>query len=152
MEYEDNNPWEKLVLLIAALICFVLMTMVVGCKQTEYVTVEKVRIDTTYITKHQRDSIKVHDSIYVHEWTKGDTIFVESRKWLTKYVEKEVHDTIYQAKHDSIPVPYPVIKEVPRSLSWWQKTKMYAGVVLLVILGGAAAFGLTKLLKKFGII
>ena len=50
MEYDDNNPWEKLVLLIAALICFVLMTMVVGCKQTEYVTVEKVRIDTTYIT------------------------------------------------------------------------------------------------------
>ena len=55
-------------------------------------------------------------------------------------------------KVDSIPKPYPVIKEVPRPLSWWQKTKMYAGVVLLVILGGAAAFGLTKLLKKFGII
>ena len=148
MEYDDNNPWEKLVLLIAALICFVLMTMVVGCKQTEYVTVEKVRIDTTYITKHQRDSIYLHDSTYVE--VKGDTVKIE--KWHTKYIDLSRTDTIVKIKVDSIPKPYPVIKEVPRPLSWWQKTKMYAGVVLLVILGGAAAFGLTKLLKKFGIL
>ena len=148
MEYDDNNPWEKLVLLIAALICFVLMTMVAGCKQTEYVTVEKVRIDTTYITKHQRDSIYLHDSTYVE--VKGDTVKIE--KWHTKYIDLSRTDTIVRIKVDSIPKPYPVIKEVPRPLSWWQKTKMYAGVVLLVILGGAAAFGLTKLLKKFGII
>lgn len=148
MEYEDNNPWENLVLLIEALICFVLMTMVAGCKQTEYVTVEKVRIDTTYITKHQRDSIYLHDSTYVE--VKGDTVKIE--KWHTKYIDLSRTDTIVRIKVDSIPKPYPVIKEVPRPLSWWQKTKMYAGVVLLVILGGAAAFGLTKLLKKFGII
>ena len=148
MEYEDNNPWEKLVLLIAALICFVLMTMVAGCKQTEYVTVEKVRIDTTYITKHQRDSIYLHDSTYVE--VKGDTVKIE--KWHTKYIDLSRTDTIVRIKVDSIPKPYPVIKEVPRPLSWWQKTKMYAGVVLLVILGGAAAFGITKLLKKFGIV
>ena len=148
MEYDENNPWEKLVLLIAALICFVLMTMVVGCKQTEYVTVEKVRIDTTYITKHQRDSIYLHDSTYVE--VKGDTVKIE--KWHTKYIDLSRTDTIVRIKVDSIPKPYPVIKEVPRPLSWWQKTKMYAGVVLLVILGGAAAFGITKLLKKFGII
>ena len=148
MEYDENNPWEKLVLLIAALICFVLMTMVVGCKQTEYVTVEKVRIDTTYITKHQRDSIYLHDSTYVE--VKGDTVKIE--KWHTKYIDLSRTDTIVRIKVDSIPKPYPVIKEVPLPLSWWQKTKMYAGVVLLVILGGAAAFGITKLLKKFGII
>lgn len=148
MEYEDNNPWEKLVLLIAALICFILMTMVAGCKQTEYVTVEKVRIDTTYITKHQRDSIYLHDSTYVE--VKGDTVKIQ--KWHTKYIDLSRTDTIVRIKVDSIPKPYPVIKEVPRPLTWWQKTKMYAGVVLLVILGGAAAFGLTKLLKKFGII
>ena len=148
MEYDENNPWEKLVLLIAALICFVLMTMVVGCKQTEYVTVEKVRIDTTYITKHQRDSIYLHDSTYVE--VKGDTVKIE--KWHTKYIDLSRTDTIVRIKVDSIPKPYPVIKEVPRPLSWWQKTKMYAGVVLLVILGGAAAFGITKLLKKFGIV
>ena len=148
MEYDENNPWEKLVLLIAALICFVMMTMVAGCKQTEYVTVEKVRIDTTYITKHQRDSIYLHDSTYVE--VKGDTVKIE--KWHTKYIDLSRTDTIVRIKVDSIPKPYPVIKEVPRPLSWWQKTKMYAGVVLLVILGGAAAFGLTKLLKKFRII
>lgn len=148
MEYEDNNPWEKLVLLIAALICFVLMTMVAGCKQTEYVTVEKVRIDTTYITKHQRDSIYIHDSTFVE---KDDSI-IKIEHWHTKYIDRAVHDTLYKYRVDSIPTPYPVIKEVPRPLTWWQKTKMGAGVVLLIILGGAAAFGITKLLRKFGIV
>jgi hypothetical protein len=72
-----------------------------SCTTTKVVTVEKVKTDTTYITKHQRDSVWLHDSINVSE--KGDTIRIE--RWRTKYVSKEVHDTLYQAKHDSVPVP-----------------------------------------------
>ena len=125
-----------------------LMMLLTACKQMEYVTVEKVRTDTTYITRQQRDSVWLHDSILITE--RGDTVKIE--KWHTKYIDLSRTDTIVRIKVDSIPKPYPVIKEVPRPLSWWQKTKMYAGVVLLVILGGAAAFGITKLLKKFGIV
>ena len=102
-----------------------------GCKTKEWiVTVEKVRTDTTYITKHERDSIWLHDSIMVSE--KGDTVRIE--KWHTKYVESIRHDTIYQATHDTIPQPYPVEKKVPATLSWIQQAKQYlANLVLLLI-------------------
>ena len=114
--------------------CFVILVAVllVGCKTKErVVTVEKVRTDTTYITKHQRDSVWLHDSIHVTE--KGDTIRIE--RWHTKYIEKVTHDTLYQHKTDSVPVPYPVEKLVERELSWWQQTRMHLGEALLAIAG-----------------
>ena len=114
--------------------CLVILVAVllVGCKTKErVVTVEKVRNDTTYITKHQRDSVWLHDSIHVTE--KGDTIRIE--RWHTKYVEKVTHDTLYQHKTDSVPVPYPVEKLVERELSWWQQTRIHLGEALLALAG-----------------
>lgn len=115
-------------------LCFVILValLLVGCKTKEkVVTVETVRNDTTYITKHQRDSVWLHDSIHVTE--KGDTIRIE--RWHTKYVEKATHDTLYQATHDTIPQPYPVEKLVERELSWWQQTRMHLGEALLALAG-----------------
>ena len=115
-------------------LCLIILValLLVGCKTKErVVTVEKVRNDTTYITKHQRDSVWLHDSIHVTE--KGDTIRIE--KWHTKYVEKATHDTLYQATHDTIPQPYPVEKLVERKLSWWQQTRMHLGEALLALAG-----------------
>lgn len=126
--------------------------LAVGCKtKTVTVTVPKVRTDTLIITKSQRDSIWLHDSVYVSEKTENDTVFLEIKKWHTKYVEKIVRDTTYIAKHDTIPMPYPVevIKEVEKELTWWQKVRMFAGSLMLMMLG----FGLiTLLLKMKGII
>ena len=111
-----------------------------SCTTTRVVTVERVKNDTTYITKQQRDSIWLHDSIHVTE--RGDTISIE--RWHTKYIEREVHDTLYRAKHDSIPVPYEVIKEVPAKLSWWQTARIHlANILLYAIL----IFGIIKLGK-----
>ena len=123
--------------------CLVILMalLLVGCKTKErVVTVEKVRNDTTYITKHQRDSVWLHDSIHVAE--KGDTIRIE--KWHTKYVEKATHDTLYQATHDTIPQPYPVEKLVERELSWWQQTRMHLGEALLALAGIAVAVFVIK--------
>ena len=120
--------------LIAFAVGVLLCALFGSCTTTEYVTVEKIKHDTTYISKLQRDSVWLHDSIYVHEWTNGDTIFVESRKWLTKYVEKQVHDTIYQHRVDSIPAPYPVIKEVEKPLTKTQTGLMIVGCLSMMAL------------------
>ena len=129
---------KKILLFAAAL------AVLTGCKTVEYVpvTVVEHKTDSIYFTQVQRDSIWMHDSISVKE--KGDTVRIE--KWHTKYVEKQVHDTTYVAKHDSIPVPYEVIKEVPAKLSKTEKGLMWTG--LLSILAGFvfAAFKLKKFL------
>ena len=109
-----------------------------GCTKVEYVTVEKIRTDTTYITKHQRDSIWLHDSVMVSE--KGDTVRIE--KWHTKYVSKEVHDTLYLATHDTIPQPYPVTQYVEKKLSTWQVVLMTIGTLTLM---GIIIFAAIKL-------
>ena len=106
----------------------ILMLSFCSCTKTEYVTVERVRTDTAYISKVLHDSIYVHDSIQVTE--KGDTIRIE--KWHTKYVEKQVHDTLYQSKTDSIPVPYPVVEYVEKKLSAWQVVLMTIGMLTLM--------------------
>lgn len=117
-------------LMTCVLIGFILFFLF-GCTKTEYITVEKVRTDTAYISKLQRDSVWLHDSVFVTE--KGDTVRIE--KWHTKYVEKLLHDTAYVAAHDTVPKPYPVVKEVPADLSWWQKIRLILGdFVLLAVL------------------
>jgi hypothetical protein len=105
-----------------------LCAMLSGCTTTKYVQVPVVHNDTTIVTKHQRDSIWLHDSTYVKE--KGDTVRIE--KWHTKYIEKQVHDTTYIAKVDTIREVFT--NEVEKPLTWWQQTKMHIGAIALYLL------------------
>lgn len=80
-----------------------LVVMLSSCSP-KVIYVPQVHTDSIYITKHQKDSVWLHDSILVTE--KGDTIRVE--KWHTKYIERQVRDTCFMTKTDSVAVPYPV--------------------------------------------
>ena len=95
---------------------------------TKYVPVIEHRTDTVRITQQQRDSIYLHDSIRVSE--KGDTIRIE--RWRTRYIEHTTHDTLYKAKHDTIPQPYPVEKLVPRERSKVEWGLIIVGIVALM--------------------
>lgn len=112
----------KFIIMILALLAMA------GCKTVKYVPVEKVQHDSIYITQHQKDSIYLHDSIHIME--KADTILIE--KWHTKYVEKQVRDTLIQIERDTIPQPYPYEVEVPAQLSWWQQTRIRVGDIALI--------------------
>ena len=121
-------------MILIGIIAAILLLAFCSCTTTEYVTVERVQRDTTYITKHQRDSIWLHDSIYVHEWMKGDTVYRDRIQCHTKYVEKQVRDTIYQHRVDSVPQPYPYTIYVEKKLSTLQ--------VALMTIGGLAIMAL----------
>ena len=137
--YKDLEDDERIAATICHIVMMVLMFLVVfavmamcsSCTTTKYVPVPEYHTDTLIVTQHQRDSIWMHDSIRVTE--KGDTVRIE--KWHTKYVQKDVHDTTYISKHDTVPQPYPVTEYVEKPLEWWQKTLMYLGGLLIVIFG-----------------
>ena len=112
------------------ILAVLLMISFCGCTTTRYVPVEHHTTDTVYQSKLQRDSIWLHDSILVSE--KGDTIRIE--RWHTKFVEKQVHDTLYQAKIDSIPAPYPVTEYVEKPLSWWQNGLIWIGIIAMMVM------------------
>lgn len=126
-----------LVLMIALALC--------GCKQTEYVTVEKVRTDTTYVTKWHRDSVWLHDSVLVRE--KGDSVLIE--KWHTKYIETIRTDTTYVATHDTVPAPFPQTEYVEKELSWWQRLRIILGNFVLLAIVALAGYWLWRLWKVY---
>lgn len=126
--------------IVAVGIAFAVCALFGSCTTTKYVPVIEHRTDTLIQTNHQHDSIYVHDSITISQ--QGDTVRIE--KWHTKYVEREVHDTTYISKTDSIPKPYPVIQEVPAQLTWWQQTRLHLANILLWVLGISAAIYIIK--------
>lgn len=96
-----------------------LLLVVWSCRTTEYVPVEVVRTDTTYINKVQRDSIYQLDSIYVID--RGDTVLITKTKYV--YKDRLVRDTVYMSKTDSIQVPYPI----ERKLTRWEQFRLNIG-------------------------
>ena len=124
---KDFMKFEGVLVLILGLL---VLWALCSCTKTEYITVEKVRTDTLWQNHTKHDSIWVHDSIHVTD--KGDTVRIE--KWHTKYVETEKHDTVYKARTDSVPVPYPVKEYIEKPRSKFEKGLMGVGILSLMAL------------------
>jgi hypothetical protein len=128
--------------IVGMVVMIIIALLFCSCTKTEYITVEKVRTDTTYINKVQRDSIYLHDSTFVK--VAGDTVWIE--RWHTKWQNHLEHDTVYKARTDSVPVPYPVTKYVEKKLSWFQKTLIGVGILSVMALVIFIAFKLKRFL------
>lgn len=121
--------------MIKYVLATLLLLVVWSCRTTEYVPVEVVRSDTTYINKVQRDSIYQLDSIYILD--RGDTVLITKTKYL--YKDRVVHDTVYRSRIDSIQVPYPVEQQLTR----WEQFRMDVGgwaigtviIIILIVIG-----------------
>lgn len=109
---------------LARIITFIfLATILYSCKSIQYVPVETMKRDTTYLSQTKIDSIYHRDSIYVEY--KGDTVYLSKYKYLYKYIEK--HDTLWREKTDTIQVVYPVEAQLTK----WQKIKINIGEYLI---------------------
>lgn len=127
---------------------FLIVTALAGCTTTKYITVETVRTDTQYVAKWQHDSIYVIDSVFLHLWHDGDTVYVEKTKWQTKYVERLRVDTVYRSKADTVTVIKPA-EEAAGTLTWWQRCRLSLADVVLIGLLVVAVFWITKKLLKW---
>jgi len=135
------NTWFHFHKFVWFLVAVVVLS---SCTTTRYIPVIEHTTDTLVQRVVERDSIHVHDSIRVSE--KGDTVKIE--RWHTQYRDRWQHDSVYIAKHDTIPQPYPVTKYVARKRSWVDWLFIVIGVVTLF--GGI--IWLVKRIKKFFII
>lgn len=94
---------KEVIKVIIAVLAVAATLLLSGCRTTEkIVEVEKVRIDTTYITQVQRDSIVRHDSIYLHEYMRGDTVYVEKTRWQRVIEDRLRVDTLYRLSIDTL--------------------------------------------------
>ena len=110
------------------LACAVL-TLLFGCTTTKYVPVPSISVDSVYVDRWLRDSVYLHDSVFVNQWTQGDTVFVDKVVTRYKYKDRLRHDTVAIVRTDSVQVPYPIEKD----LGWWEKTRLYSFPVLVAM-------------------
>lgn len=108
-----------------------------SCTTTKYVEVPKVHTDTLYVSKMQKDSVYLHDSIFVNQWQSGDTIYQTRDRWRTEWRDRLVTDTVLHLVRDTVAKPYPVIQEkkVEKALTWWQRFRMMLGDIAIIIVG-----------------
>ena len=102
-----------------------------GCKTREVVVTEH-HTDTLRLVQHHRDSIYLHDSTFVREYIQGDTVRIVTEMWHTKFRDVVKTDTLYRSRTDSVPVPYPVTKEVKKPLNFFEKAMMGTGIASIV--------------------
>ena len=114
------------------MIVMILSVTLVGCKTKEYVPIVEHHTDTLRLVQHHRDSIYLHDSTFVREYIQGDTVRIVTEMWHTKYRDRLKTDTLYRSRTDSVPVPYPVIKEVKKPLNFFEKAMMGTGIASIV--------------------
>ena len=115
--------------MVMAVMLLLLACFMCGCR-TQYVPVETVRteykdrVNTEYVTDSMTDTRFV--------FIKGDTV-IDYRDRV-KWREREVHDSIYINKTDTISVPYPVERtvEVVRKPCWWEMSLMAIGALSLI--------------------
>lgn len=154
--HPDNDPYKGMsddkrmkagCLQLASYIVMILFGLLLcallgSCTTTKYVPVIEHHTDTLIQTKIVKDSVYLKDSTHVSE--KNDTVKIEH--WHTEFLKKEVRDTVYISKTDSVPAPYPVevIKEVPAELTMWEQLKMKAGGIAILLCIFAFLFWIWK--------
>ena len=128
---ELRSPTRSLSLFTLIIVMIAAAVALAGCKTREVVVTEH-HTDTLRLTQHHRDSIYLHDSTFVREYIQGDTVRIVTEMWHTKYRDRLKTDTLYRSRTDSVPVPYPVIKEVKKPLSLIEKGLMGTGIASIV--------------------
>ena len=116
---------SKLSGIIILLLCVLFLAVCSSCSRVQYVPVESVRTDSVKILQQMRDSIYVHDSIFVK--SQGDTVYINRYRY--KYLDKVRIDTMYVIHVDSVRVPYPV----ERKLNRWERAKQEVGSIAMGI-------------------
>lgn len=124
------------------------VVVLTGCKTKERI-VEHYQHDTLTVDRWQRDSIFIetmkHDSVTIKE--NGDTVLIEKwhTQWRDRWRDREVHDSIYISKTDTLTV---VQTAESQPLTKWQKFRIHLANVLLWVVGIGIAWGIFRIVKK----
>ena len=120
-----------------AVVVMLIVAFLTSCTTTRYVEVPVEHI--VYVNKTDtflsKDSVWLHDSVYIH--AKGDTIYFE--KWHTKFRDRIEYKVRIDSfiKKDSVAVPYPVEKKLTK----WQQAKVdWGGYSMLIVVIFIIAF------------
>ena len=97
--------------------------------------VERVVVQKDTVQVHHRDTTFRRDSVYIREWMKGDTVYIE--KYNDRYVFRDRWRDSVAVRVDSVTVERVKEVKVEKPLSWSQRAKIGAFPWVLLALIGA---------------
>lgn len=124
---------KKVSFFIIVLVLVFITGCLTACSPRIVERVER-QTDTCYVSRQQRDSIYLRDSICLHEYQKGDTVYVELTRWRTAFRDRLKTDTIYISKTDTVATTVTVECKPSWTDSWRAKVVIVALILLLFFL------------------
>lgn len=121
--------------------------MVSSCRQTKYIEKPVVVTvhDTIQDTRIEHDSIYITDTVRESITVSGDTVYRDREHVVTKYKERQIHDTSYVVNENVVEVPTIIEKVIEKPLKWHQKALQFLGcLVVIAALGFVMAFFVNK--------
>ena len=120
-----------------------------SCTTTKYVPVVHTHEQHHWHTDsvHEKDSTYHENTTIIQQLDSaamakyGIQMDSNQRAWLV--LQREMENRLRELEHmtaqrdtvrDSVPVPYPVIKEVPAKQTWWQQTRLHLANILLYLM------------------
>ena len=107
-----------------------------GCKTVEREIIVN-KTDTVRIYTQHKDSVVYRDSVFVHLYERGDTIYHVTERWNVRYNDRVRVDTVYKVREVQAQSKDVTEKKEP----WWDS-------VLGAMIIGVLFVGLMKLIER----
>jgi len=119
-------------------IVLVVCSLFISCKTVERENIVN-KTDTVRIYSQHKDSVVYRDSVFVHLYEKGDTIYHVTERWNVQYRDRIHTDTVYKVREVQAQSKEVVEKKDP----WYDR---FLTRVLLCLLAGIIFIGVVKLM------
>jgi len=136
-----ENPykdfWNEAIGGIVACIITLALLFCIGCLVScspKVVPIQNATHDTIYINKQSFDSIHILDSVYVNQYILGDTVYIDKIKWREYYTERELHDTIYKCRMDTLTVKVTEYKTSKKDEFFGVLGRLFLWIIIALLL------------------
>lgn len=114
-----------------------LLLLLSSCRTTRYIpiTTQDHHRDTIQAVTIRHDSIHLHDSIYILQEQKGDTIRITTTKYQYRDRTKMIHDTILRVTRDTVikPITITPTDTTPQRHTLRQQITAWLILILFII-------------------
>ena len=137
MNQKSRQAWRLISVLLA------MMILCAGCspKIIERVVIQR---DTTLV--HHRDTMFRKDSVYIREYMKGDTVYID--RYRDRYVFRDRWRDSVTVRVDSVAVERIKEVKVEKPLSFWKRVKIGLFPWLLLATAGLLVWTFRKWIFK----
>ena len=108
------------------ILSFIIVTTLPACSPK---IIERIVVQHDTTTVHHRDTTYRRDSVYIREWMKGDTVYIDRFRDRYVYRDRWRDSVRIVERHDTTAVQV----KVEKPLSWSQKARMGAFPWLLLV-------------------